>query len=89
MPLYVLERQLQALYPMVPLAQNTALGIAIMSYNGTMNFGLNGDYDALSDIETLADELRAAIEELAGAARGSVEPPPDAAARRRQIRAVS
>jgi WS/DGAT/MGAT family acyltransferase len=89
MPLYVLGRQLQALYPMVPLAQNTALGIAIMSYNGTMNFGLNGDYDALSDIETLADELRAAIEELAGAARGSVEPPPDAAARRRQIRAVS
>jgi WS/DGAT/MGAT family acyltransferase len=89
MPLYVLGRQLQALYPMVPLAQNTALGIAIMSYNGTMNFGLNGDYDALSDIETLADELRAAIEELAAAARGSVKPPPDPAARRRQIRAVS
>ncbi|HET9719093.1 MAG TPA: WS/DGAT domain-containing protein, partial [Solirubrobacteraceae bacterium] len=88
MPLYVLGRQLQAIYPMVPLAQNTALGIAIMSYHGTMNFGLNGDYDALPEIETLADELRAAIEDLIAAARGSVEPPPDPARRRREIRAV-
>lgn len=88
MPLYVLGRELQAIYPMVPLAQNTALGIAIMSYHGTVNFGLNGDYDALADIETLADEVRAAIEELVAAARGSVEPPPDPARRRRQIRAV-
>jgi WS/DGAT/MGAT family acyltransferase len=90
MPLYVLGRELQAIYPMVPLAQNTALGIAIMSYNGTMNFGLNGDYDALADIEVLADELRSAIEELTAAARGTDNPPRDpAAARRRQIRAVS
>jgi diacylglycerol O-acyltransferase len=89
LPLYVLGRELQALYPMVPLAQNTALGIAIMSYNGTLNFGLNGDYDALSHIEMLADELRAAIEELLGAARGSVKPPPGPASRRHQIRAVS
>jgi WS/DGAT/MGAT family acyltransferase len=88
-PLYVLGRQLQAIYPMVPLAQNTALGIAIMSYNGTINFGLNADYDALADIEVLADELRASIEELLGVARGSSTPPPDpVAARRRQMRAV-
>ncbi len=89
LPLYVLGRELEGLYPMVPLAQNTALGIAIMSYNGTMNFGLNGDYDALADIETLADELRASVEELAAAARESSPPPPGPAARRRQMRAVS
>lgn len=87
-PLYVQGRELQAIYPMVPLAQNTALGIAIMSYHGTINFGLNGDYDTLADIERLADELRAAIEELAAAARGSAELPPDPVTRRRQIRAV-
>ena len=68
MPLYVLGRELDALYPMVPLAENTALGIAIMSYNGQLNFGLTADYDALSDVETLADELRSSIEELAAAA---------------------
>ena len=42
---------------MVPLAENTALGIAIMSYNGQLNFGLVADYDALADLEALADEL--------------------------------
>ena len=53
---------------MVPLAENQALGIAIMSYDGQLNFGLNADYDALGDLEALADELRAAIEELVAAA---------------------
>jgi WS/DGAT/MGAT family acyltransferase len=72
-PLYVLGRELEHLYPMVPLAENTALGIAIMSYNGQLNFGLTADYDALADLEVLADELNAAIEELADAA-GSDDP---------------
>ncbi len=67
-PLYMLGRQLEAMYPMVPLAENTALGIAIMSYDGQLNFGLNADYDALPDLEALADELRASIEELVAAA---------------------
>ncbi len=67
-PLYMLGRELEALYPMVPLAENTALGIAIMSYNGQLNFGLVADYDALADVEVLADELRSSIEELAAAA---------------------
>jgi diacylglycerol O-acyltransferase len=67
-PLYMLGRQLEAMYPMVPLAENQALGIAIMSYNGELNFGLNADYDALPDLEALADELRASIDELVAAA---------------------
>jgi hypothetical protein len=67
-PLYMLWRELDAMFPMVPLAENQALGIAIMSYNGQLNFGLNADYDAMPDLEALADELRAAIEELAAAA---------------------
>ena len=67
-PLYMLGRRLHAMYPMVPLAENQALGIAIMSYNGQLNFGLNADFDALPDLEALADELRASIEELVAAA---------------------
>ena len=67
-PLYMLGRELDAMFPMVPLAENQALGVAIMSYNGQLNFGLNADYDALPDLEALADELRASIEELAAAA---------------------
>ena len=67
-PLYVLGRELDALLPMVPLAENTTLGIAIMSYNGQLNFGLTADRDALADVEFLADELRGAIADLVQAA---------------------
>ncbi len=74
LPLYVQGRELLQMAPMVPLAENTALGIAVMSYNGQMTFGLNADYDALPDVEALAESLRGSIEELgraAGLARGS------------------
>jgi diacylglycerol O-acyltransferase len=90
-PLYLLGRELLAIYPMVPLAENTALGIAIMSYNGQLNFGLVADYDALPDLELLADELRSAIEELAaeaGAPGGNGRGGRPNGAGRRVIRAV-
>jgi WS/DGAT/MGAT family acyltransferase len=83
-PLYMLSRRLEAMYPMVPLAENQALGIAIMSYNGQLNFGLNADYDALPDLEALAEELRAAIEELVAAAGES----PETGAKMADIRSV-
>jgi diacylglycerol O-acyltransferase len=67
-PLYMLGRRLEAMYPMVPLAAKQALGIAIMSYDGQLNFGLNADYDALPDLEDLAEDLRASISELVAAA---------------------
>jgi diacylglycerol O-acyltransferase len=74
-PLYMLGRELDAIYPMVPLAENTALGIAIMSYNGQLNFGLVADYDAIEDVETLAEELRSSIDELAAVAGVGVPQP--------------
>lgn len=67
-PLFVLGRRMRAIYPMVPLAQNLALGIAIMSYDGTLAFGLNADFDALPDLELLAAQLAEALDELAVAA---------------------
>src|SRR5205085_6468550 len=70
-PLYLLGRELEVIFPMVPLAKNTALGIAIMSYNGQLNFGLTADYDAVADVKTLADELRSSIDELLAAATGT------------------
>jgi hypothetical protein len=55
-------------YPVVPLAHHQALGIAIMSYDGRLAFGLLGDYDAMGDLEALADDLRVAIDDLSLAA---------------------
>jgi WS/DGAT/MGAT family acyltransferase len=63
-PLYLLGRELEIVHPLVPLAQNTALGVAIMSYDGRISFGLNADFDALGDLDALADAFRAAIAEL-------------------------
>jgi WS/DGAT/MGAT family acyltransferase len=88
-PLYLLGRELESIFPMVPLAKNTALGIAIMSYNGQLNFGLSGDYDALADIDVLADGLRASTEELVAAASGPHGPGARRNGRTRPVRAAS
>jgi len=67
-PLYLLGRRLKALYPVVPIARRQALGIAVMSYDGHLGFGLLADYDALPELETLARELERSIAALAKAA---------------------
>ncbi len=63
-PLYLLGRELQAIFPMVPLAKRQAVCFGIMSYNGQINFGLTADYDAMEDLETLAEDLRDSLIEL-------------------------
>jgi diacylglycerol O-acyltransferase len=68
-PLYLLGRELEHIYPVVPLAENTAVGVAAMSYNGHMGFGLNCDYDALAEPESLAGHLGEAVDALLAAAR--------------------
>jgi diacylglycerol O-acyltransferase / wax synthase len=73
-PLYLMGRELTAFYPVVPLARNQALGIAIMSYHGRLGFGLLADYDAVPDLEDLASDLRAAIDDLARAVGLSPRP---------------
>jgi hypothetical protein len=67
-PLYLLGRRLRALYPVVPITGRQALGIAVMSYDGRLGFGLLADYDALPDVDVLASDLRAAIEALVAGA---------------------
>jgi WS/DGAT/MGAT family acyltransferase len=67
-PLYMAGHELQDLIPMVPLAPNQGLGVAIMSYNGRISFGLLGDFDLLADIEDLAEDLSDSLGELADAA---------------------
>ena len=75
-PLYVLGRKLEVIYPMVPLAENTAVGFAVVSYNGKLAFGLTADFDAIPDAELLARELRASLDELVDAAGGAGAAPP-------------
>ena len=67
-PLYLLGRRLRALYPVVPITGRQALGIAVVSYDGRLCFGLLADYDALPDVDVLATELREAIDALSSGA---------------------
>ena len=41
-----------------------------MSYNGNVDFGLIGDYDALTDLDELAADLEASIAQLSEATGG-------------------
>ncbi|MBV9472089.1 MAG: wax ester/triacylglycerol synthase family O-acyltransferase [Solirubrobacterales bacterium] len=77
-PLYVLGRKLEDLFPVAFLPKDHALAVAIMSYNGGIDYGLLGDYDALPDIEEIAEGIEQALAELQQAARGK----PASAARR-------
>ncbi|HEU4657637.1 MAG TPA: WS/DGAT domain-containing protein, partial [Capillimicrobium sp.] len=68
-PLYVLGREMQSVFPIAFLPREHAVAVAIISYNGWLNFGLLGDYDAMPDIESLGDAIGASIDELVSLAR--------------------
>ncbi|CAA9359108.1 MAG: Wax ester synthase/acyl-CoA:diacylglycerol acyltransferase, partial [uncultured Gemmatimonadaceae bacterium] len=68
-PLYVLGRELQDLFPVAFLPKDHGLAVAIMSYNGGMDFGLLGDYDAIPDLEQVGEAVQSSLAELVAAAR--------------------
>lgn len=67
-PLYSMGRQMTEVYPVVPLIDNTGIGIALLSYNGTIGFGLNADYDTVPDIGVLAEGIEKSLAELSSRA---------------------
>jgi WS/DGAT/MGAT family acyltransferase len=70
-PLYVLGREMESIFPLVPLARRQALCVGIMSYNGQIDFGLVGDYDAMADLDSFGLDLEQALNEAYEAAGGS------------------
>jgi WS/DGAT/MGAT family acyltransferase len=67
LPLYLLDRQMIDAFPIPFLAENHRVAVAVMSYNGRLNFGILGDYDAVPDIQVIADGLSDARDDLLGA----------------------
>ena len=57
-------REMTSVFPIAFLPKNHALAIAIMSYNGQMNFGLLGDYDAMPDLNAFGEAIEACLAEL-------------------------
>jgi hypothetical protein len=56
------------LVPVAFLAAEQTPAVAIMSYNGGVDIGLIGDYDAMPDLEDLGTLFEEAIDELRDAA---------------------
>jgi diacylglycerol O-acyltransferase / wax synthase len=68
-PLYLLGREMDEIVPIAFLPEHHALAVAIMSYNGKVDFGLLADYDAMPDIDAFATHLEESLAELLAAAR--------------------
>jgi diacylglycerol O-acyltransferase len=69
MPLYGFGSRMTEAWPLVPLAADHAVGLAVVSYDGTAFFMLNADHDSVPDLDLLAGGMEKAFEELLEAAR--------------------
>jgi diacylglycerol O-acyltransferase / wax synthase len=67
-PMYLLGARLIEAYPHVPLVDNMGIGIALLSCEGRLHWGINADYDLVPDVSDFVTALQDAFAELAVAA---------------------
>jgi WS/DGAT/MGAT family acyltransferase len=68
-PLYALGSRLRRIAPLVPLFAGHAVGIAVVSYDGELVFGINADYASTPDLPVLDAALRDEFAQLLSLAR--------------------
>jgi WS/DGAT/MGAT family acyltransferase len=74
--IFLLGRPMDCVYPIAFLAGERALAIGVMSYNGTVNFGLIADHDALPDVGVIASGIERSLADLVSLARKQAGGPP-------------
>ena len=62
--LYAFGAPLRHIFPLVPIFAYHAVGIAVVSYDGEVVFGLNADHDTVPDLEILARGIADSLTEL-------------------------
>ncbi len=67
-PLYAAGRRMIRAYPYVPIGMQIRIGVAMLSYDGEVNFGITGDFDHAPDVEVLAEGIKIGMDELLTAA---------------------
>jgi WS/DGAT/MGAT family acyltransferase len=67
-PMYLLESEMVANYPMVPLWAQHGIGVALFSYNGRLLWGVQADYDTLPDSDQFVAVLHTSFDELSALA---------------------
>ncbi len=68
-PLYLLGARLVEAFPLVPLLENTGVGVALFSYDGKLCWGFNGEYERMADLRRFVQAVQASFDELVTAAR--------------------
>jgi WS/DGAT/MGAT family acyltransferase len=63
-PIYLSGARMLMSYPLVPLFENQALGIALFSYEGGLHWGFNSDRDALPDLHDFVGAVEQEFETL-------------------------
>lgn len=63
-PLYCLGREMVEYRPFVPIYHGVRVGTAILSYNGTVYFGVTGDFATTPNVRVVADGAVRAVHEL-------------------------
>jgi WS/DGAT/MGAT family acyltransferase len=71
-PLYLLGAELEACYPVVPLAAQTTLGVALLSTNGVIGVGVTADADT-RDVGGFTLAMERALDELVELARRKLD----------------
>ena len=64
-PLYLAGAPLLELFPVVSLAANLTLAVAVLSYAGQLNLTAVADRDGCGDVEMFAQGVQSALDELA------------------------
>jgi diacylglycerol O-acyltransferase len=72
-PIYLTGRRMLEAIPYVPIAGHVRVGVAIFSYDGSLRFGVTGDYDTAPDIRVLCQGIESGMDELVVAA-GTTQP---------------
>jgi diacylglycerol O-acyltransferase len=92
-PLYAAGARMLEMFPVVPLSQGQALAIGLTSYDGGVYFGLNGDRDAMTDIDVLGSLIEESLAELVNASAATLSRsrlrPADGRKRRMSARGAS
>ncbi|MCG8591392.1 MAG: wax ester/triacylglycerol synthase family O-acyltransferase [Proteobacteria bacterium] len=63
---FLAGRRVEALYPLVPIADGMGLGLAVFSYDGWLHVGLTADADRVPDLDKLRRGIEDAFSSLAG-----------------------
>ena len=65
---HLLDAPLEEIYPVPPLIPLQGIGVALMSYHGTLYWGFNSDWELVPDLHELILATEAAFDELRHAA---------------------